>query len=236
MTDNQIAEIYAIAREAFGGGQRAIQMQSYPFRMTAENLAKHRLDPNMAFWKQLKVGSDHFEVSKREPAVGACGKRYVFDAQAANGGQLDAASPCPVLTEDPEIKSLVAEKESADSAKVAELIAKGMKPVKIMYADGGQHPDFAHVDEVSRPEALEKGPVEIAPGCFRPSPMAWQGKGEPVPAVFKCITRTMAQVRRPQLCSAIITHCDTWMALLYTREVLPISPTAVQCTVCTFTP
>ena len=69
MTDNQIAEIYAIAREAFGGGQRAIQMQSYPFRMTAENLAKHRLDPNMAFWKQLKVGSDHFEVSKREPAV-----------------------------------------------------------------------------------------------------------------------------------------------------------------------
>lgn len=162
MTDNQIAEIYAIAREAFGGGQRAIQMQSYPFRMTAENLAKHRLDPNMAFWKQLKVGSDHFEVSKREPAVGACGKRYVFDAQAANGGQLDAASPCPVLTEDPEIKSLVAEKESADSAKVAELIAKGMKPVKIMYADGGQHPDFAHVDEVSRPEALEKGPVEIA--------------------------------------------------------------------------
>ena len=49
MTDAQIAEIYAIAREAFNGGQRAIQMQSYPFRMTAENLAKHRLDPNIAF-------------------------------------------------------------------------------------------------------------------------------------------------------------------------------------------
>ncbi len=162
MTDNQIAEIYAIAREAFGGGQRAIQMQSYPFRMTAENLAKHRLDPNMAFWKQLKTGSDHFEVAKREPAVGVCGKRYVFDAQAANGGQLDASSPCPALTEDPEIKALVAEKESADNAKVADLIAKGTKPVRITYADGGQHPDFAHVDEVSRPEALEKGPVEVA--------------------------------------------------------------------------
>lgn len=162
MTDNQIAEIYAIAREAFGGGQRAIQMQSYPFRMTAENLAKHRLDPNMAFWKQLKTGSDHFEVAKREPAVGVCGKRYVFDAQAANGGQLDATAPCPALTEDPEIKSLVAEKEATDNAKVAELVAKGMKPIRMMYADGGQHPDFAHVDEVSRPEALEKGPVEVA--------------------------------------------------------------------------
>src|SRR5919112_3961087 len=54
MTDAQIEEIYAIAREAFAGGQRAIQMQSYPFRMTPENLAKHRLDPNMAFWRQLK--------------------------------------------------------------------------------------------------------------------------------------------------------------------------------------
>ena len=51
MTDAQIAEIYAIAREAFAGGQRAIQMQSLPFRMTAENLAKYRLDPNIGFWK-----------------------------------------------------------------------------------------------------------------------------------------------------------------------------------------
>ncbi len=30
MTDAQIGEIYAIAREAFNGGERAIQMQSYP--------------------------------------------------------------------------------------------------------------------------------------------------------------------------------------------------------------
>ena len=71
MTDAQIAEIYAIAREAFNGGQREIQMQSYPFHMTAENLAKHRLDPNIDFWKQLKNGSDHFEVTQD----GAAGRR-----------------------------------------------------------------------------------------------------------------------------------------------------------------
>ena len=35
MTDESIAEIYAIAREAFAGGQRGFQFQSYPFRMTA---------------------------------------------------------------------------------------------------------------------------------------------------------------------------------------------------------
>ena len=49
MTDQQIAEIYAIARDSFGGGQHAIQMQSLPFHMTAENLAKYRLDPNIEF-------------------------------------------------------------------------------------------------------------------------------------------------------------------------------------------
>src|SRR3954447_3565604 len=32
MTDQQIAEIYALAREAFAGGQQAFQFQAYPFR------------------------------------------------------------------------------------------------------------------------------------------------------------------------------------------------------------
>ena len=69
MTDQNIAEIYAIAREALSGGQRGFQFQSYPFRMTAKNLAQHRLDPNIAFWKNLKEGSDYFEVTKEEPRV-----------------------------------------------------------------------------------------------------------------------------------------------------------------------
>ncbi len=64
MTDAQIAEIFALARESFNGGQRAIQMQSYPFHMNAQNLAKYRLDPNMPFWKELKKGNDHFEATQ----------------------------------------------------------------------------------------------------------------------------------------------------------------------------
>ena len=66
MTDEGIAEVYALAREAFSGGQRGFQLQAYPFRMTAENLAKFRHDPNMPFWRNLKEGSDAFEVTKRE--------------------------------------------------------------------------------------------------------------------------------------------------------------------------
>ncbi|WP_442754329.1 L,D-transpeptidase family protein [Methylocystis sp. JAN1] len=159
MTDAQIAEIYAIARSAFNGGQRAIQMQSYPFRMTAENLAKHRLDPNIAFWKNLKEGNDHFEVTKEEPAVAFCGRRYVFNAQAS--GHMDPLSACPPLKHDPELIASVSAKASKDEEKIAQL-AETVKPVRVVYQDGGMHPSFlAHVAETSRPEALT-APVEIA--------------------------------------------------------------------------
>jgi hypothetical protein len=137
-------------------------MQSYPFKMTAENLAKHRLDPNIGFWKQLKTGSDHFETAWREPTVSACGRRYVFNASPAAGHSFDAGAPCPPLRQDPQIESLVAEKAAKDEAKIAELAATGVKPVRVVYQDGGQHPDFtARVAEVSRPEALVAAPVEI---------------------------------------------------------------------------
>ena len=175
MTDKQIAEIYAIAREAFNGGQKAIQMQSLPFRMTPDNLAKHRLDPNMKFWKDIKVGSDSFELTKQEPQVGFCGRRYVFNAVSANGGRLDASEACPPLREDDGLKSAIAAKERDDQAKVAELVAKGVQPVKIVYADGGQHPQFESVQWVSRPEALAQRPVEI--------PL--DEKGQPVPSIVR---------------------------------------------------
>lgn len=162
MTDEQIAEIYAIAREAFAGGQRNIQVQSMPFRMTPENLARYRLDPNMKFWNEIKEGYDHFEVTKREPQVAVCGRRYVFNATAANGAPLEANAPCPPLRQDEEIASLIAEKRKAEQVRVAELIGKGVRPVSLRFADGGQHASFAHVTRVSRPEALAQGPTEIA--------------------------------------------------------------------------
>src|SRR5690348_6130341 len=69
MTDEQIGEIYSLAREAFLGGQKEFQLQAYPFRMTPANLARHRNNPNLAFWKMIKEGYDHFEVSHLEPKV-----------------------------------------------------------------------------------------------------------------------------------------------------------------------
>jgi murein L,D-transpeptidase YafK len=164
MTDPQIAEIYAIAREAFSGGQHAIQMQSYPFHMTAENMARYRADPNIAFWKQLKEGADNFEVSKQEVSVGVCNKHYVFNQTAANGMKLDAEAACPPLKHDEALQAQVEAKETLDEGRVAELISQGVQPIHTVYADGGQHPSFTQAGgaaDASRPEALALGSVDL---------------------------------------------------------------------------
>jgi len=171
MTDQQIAEIYSIAREAFAGGQRAIQMQSLPFHMTPENLAKYRLDPNIDFWKELKTGSDNFEVTGQEVAVGVCNGRYVFNAEPADGRSFEASGPCPPLNRDEVVQYEVLAKQMRDDARIAELVAEGVPPVHTVYADGGQNPSFASMrGEVSRPDALAEGPVDVAIDAKRKTP------------------------------------------------------------------
>lgn len=116
MTDAQMLEIYAFARDAFKGGQKTIQLQALPFRMTAENMARHRKSENYEFWKMLKIGYDHFEVTKRPPDVNFCEKKYVFNQQA-QGGQFNAAAACPATSTPPALASaLVSYNKSYDLA------------------------------------------------------------------------------------------------------------------------
>jgi murein L,D-transpeptidase YafK len=103
MTDQQVLEIYAFARDAFKGGQKTIQLQAFPFRMTAENMVRHRLSPNNDFWKMLKEGYDDFEVTKRPPEVEVCEKKYVFNQQAT--GPFNAGGKCPAMSTPPALQS-----------------------------------------------------------------------------------------------------------------------------------
>lgn len=96
MTDDQIAEIYALGREAFEGGQRAFQVHAFPFRMTPENMARHAGDRHFAFWEMLQEGYQHFEVTQIPPQVDVCDRRYIFNAVAAE--QFSAAQQCPSYT------------------------------------------------------------------------------------------------------------------------------------------
>lgn len=185
MTDEQVAEIYAITREALQGGQPSFQFQSLPFRMTAENLARHRKNPNIAFWKNLKEGADTFEVTKKPVDVAVCNSRYSFNGQGAEscGG-----------TPDPAIASAVAAKRQRDDAQVAALVSAGTPAVAYLYQDGSSNPVFAaRAAATPAPQGNSSNPVFATqavsasiPGRDRPftsdmkpTIVALDGKGAP---------------------------------------------------------
>jgi murein L,D-transpeptidase YafK len=187
MTDEQIAEIYALGRESFFGGQRSFQFAAFPFRMNPVNMAKHRANPNMPFWKMIKQGYDHFEVTRQEPKVEFCENKYVFDAvalpNASRAPVFNASAKCPAYVIPAEIADAVAAKQQQDDAKVAELIAKGT-PVaqRRPDIDGGMNRVFASkIPEgstgLSEPDlpgaqsaALARAPGTIPPHVNPPKP------------------------------------------------------------------
>jgi len=95
MTDDQIKEIYALARESFAGGNASFKLELYPFRMTDENLARHAANPNIEFWQNLKEGYDALNQTRRPVTVDVCGGMYVFNANSANM-PADPMGACPV--------------------------------------------------------------------------------------------------------------------------------------------
>lgn len=98
MTDERIAEIFSLAREAFDGGQKSFQVQAFPFRMTPQNMAAHLDDPNFEFWKMLKEGNDHFEITRVPPKVNVCERRYVFNRIAEQENAFKPTEACPQTT------------------------------------------------------------------------------------------------------------------------------------------
>ncbi|MBR1213526.1 L,D-transpeptidase family protein [Bradyrhizobium sp. JYMT SZCCT0180] len=148
MTDEQIAEIYSLGRESFFGGQKSFQLQAYPFKMTPINMAKHRNNPNMPFWRMIKQGYDHFEVTKREPKVDFCERKYVFDAirapNATRDPVFDASGKCPAYAIPEEVADAVRDKQQAEAAETAKLISKGTPVARLNTGiDGGMHKIFA---------------------------------------------------------------------------------------------
>ena len=146
MTDEQISEIYSLARDSLSG-RPSFQVQAYPFRLTPANLARHRNSPNLAFWKMLKIGNDHFETTQLEPKVDVCDRRYVFDAQPpANSPSplvFNAIEKCPPFVVNPDIARRALEKRRADEKEYARLLEDNV-PAAPIYSglDGGMNKAF----------------------------------------------------------------------------------------------
>ena len=151
MTDKQVGELYAIARDALRGGQPAFQLQAYPFHMSAKNMALYRNDLNIAFWRQLKEGSDRFEATGEILETSVVGGRYAF-----------------APSHDPAKEQAARAFHAEEEARITALVKEGSAAVRTTYSDGGQNAIFAallkkgvNLGDVSRPEALAFAGIDV---------------------------------------------------------------------------
>jgi len=146
MTDEQISEIYSLARDALIG-RPSFQVQAYPFRLTPANLARRRNHPEFAFWQMLKIGNDHFFTTGLEPKVDVCNRRYVFNAQPPPNSPhplvFNPTGKCPDFVVNPKIARLALEKQRADELEYAKLLEDKV-PAAPTYSelDGGMNEAF----------------------------------------------------------------------------------------------
>lgn len=164
LTDEGVAEIYAVAREALKGSQSSFQVQAFPFRMTPRNMAKHRNDPNIAFWTDLKRGYDIFEVTRRQPRVSFCGGRYVFDTEIQSS---DPLAPCPEEVD--AIPAAIAGRVVEDREKMGMLLASGATLREHAYVDGGMHPSFRNILQRQGDKSLARRTSTSSVPISRPS-------------------------------------------------------------------
>ena len=213
MTDEQISEIYALGRDSFFGGQKSFQVQAYPFRMTPQNMAKHRNNPHIAFWRMLKKGNDHFEVTRLEPKVDVCEKRYVFDAEAPGGARPLSFSPagkCPAYRSAGRDRQRGARQaaQGRDPDRRAEPRAiRRLAPIRTN-ADGGMHPVFV--------AAVKRNQIGVAPqeaAVRLDAARNHSGHGAPAahPRACRCADRRGDAALPPQLaCSSEVVAVRRW--------------------------
>jgi murein L,D-transpeptidase YafK len=124
MTDALIEEIYAIAREAFEGGQRRFHVHAFPFRMSDENMARHRDNRWYGFWQTLKAGYDAFEKTRVQPRIAVCEKRYLVNAEfLGDVARPDPKKACPphrILDPDTILARLSGEQTSVAQSRPVE--------------------------------------------------------------------------------------------------------------------
>lgn len=205
ITDEQVEEVYAFARDAFRGGQTAFQLQAFPFRMTPENMARYRNDPNFAFWKMLKEGYDHFEITRRPPKVDVCERRYVFNRYPAEGESFEPAEACPPSTQPPSLVAAYAEYKAEQDRAFAAAVKKAMpepRPSILGVEEARLVADWsrrrARGENVSpRPPSL--APVSVAAAPERPaaSPRPQQSPSSQAQAMVGAPPLTTGAVPQP---------------------------------------
>ena len=94
MTNPVIEEVFSLASAALNkGGQDAVQVHVFPFRMTEDRVKAYSLNEWYDFWRNLKDVSDSFERTRMPPRVTVCEGRYWVED---NAGAEEVASQGPL--------------------------------------------------------------------------------------------------------------------------------------------
>jgi len=107
MTNGYMDEIFTYVNAAFNHGQRNVEISIYPFKMTEQNLQRHRNSNYISFWRQLKPGYDYFLQHRMPPLVTVNQGQYVVNQPQMSplpnnsNVRLLASSPQPQPTKRP---------------------------------------------------------------------------------------------------------------------------------------
>jgi murein L,D-transpeptidase YafK len=74
--DGPMQEVFTSVRDSLKAGQKSVQMQIYPFRMSKWAMYTNSNNKNIDFWRQLKFGYDKFEMTARPLDVNVVKGRY----------------------------------------------------------------------------------------------------------------------------------------------------------------
>jgi hypothetical protein len=137
--------------------------------MTPLNMARHRDSPHMAFWRMLKQGYDHFEVTHLSPKVDVCERRYVFDAETS--GEFDPVDRCPSYKVPEDIAARVGDKQHRDDIRTAELINRGTPAAPVTNGGkGGMNRTFLAAIAQSGPGVTIRTASGTIPSHVHPPP------------------------------------------------------------------
>ncbi|MBJ3816214.1 murein L,D-transpeptidase [Shimwellia pseudoproteus] len=92
MTDNGIDEIFEFVTGALVFGQPRVQVSIFPFRMTDQNMERHKHSYYRDFWQQLKPGYDYFTTNHVPPVVSVNNGNYVVSGPSTGIIQPQLAS------------------------------------------------------------------------------------------------------------------------------------------------
>ena len=142
MTDEQISEIFAMGRESFFAGQSVVPGAGlsvpHDARRTWRSIATRRISRS---GKCSSSGNDNFEVTRMEPKVDVCDRRYVFNAQG-DSSQFNPKGKCPAI----EVPQDVAEARRRQAAA---------RRIADRATDRAQFPDRADHEQPRRRHASE---------------------------------------------------------------------------------